>query len=188
MKGYYTIEVRDKEGKLLSRERRKSRSYVQQWNELVCVQVGQKAALSMKDTGGTDRDITTNGYNFAVTGGVGADSLGVVVGTGSTAVTIADYALAVKCDEGTGANQLNYLACTVSDPTVLAPSCSFTILRSALNNSGSTITVAEIGVYMLGRYGTTSYYFLAIRDVLTTTQTVPDGGAITVVYTLKVTV
>lgn len=185
---FFTIEVRDKEGKLLKRIRRKSRSYVQQWNELVCAQVGQKDDLSMKDTGGVARAINSHAVNFRVTAAITQVTYGIVVGTGSAAVAIDDYALATMCDEGTGENQLNYYACTVSDPSVSAPDCSFTITRSAINNSGAPIVVAEIGLNMTAYDTLTPYYFLGIRDVLVSSVEVPDGGAITVVYTIKVTV
>lgn len=188
MKGYYTIEVKNKEGKLLKRIKRKSRSFVQQWNELVAVQLGFKTDLSIKDTGGADRDIDYNEANFKATAAAADDTFGIVVGTGSTAVTIADYALDTICAEGTGADELNYHACSVGDPSVAGSDCSFTVTRSAINSSGSAITIAEIGLQLLGYDGEVGYYFLAVRDVLAEGVEVPDGGAISVVYTLKVTV
>lgn len=188
MKGYYVIEVRDRNGKLRRRFRRKSHSYVQQWNELICVQVGYKLNLSIKDTGGTDRDVDKNLTTLQSNAPAANADYGIVVGTGNTAVTISDYALETICAEGTGTNQLNYQACTIADASVSGSECSFTVTRSAINNSGITITVKEIGLYCLGHDGIAGRYFLGLRDVLASTVDVPDGGAITVVYTIKVSV
>ena len=188
MKVYYTVEVRDKEGKLLKRLRRRSRSYVRQWNDIICVQMCPSTNRTIKDTGGVNRT-TINSDNLGAEPGAGALTRGIIVGIGSTAVSISDYALGTECVEGTGADQLNYLAQTYTAPAVSGSECSFTTTRVANNNSGNTVTVTEIGIYVLAvDSGSTSRIFLGIRDVLASSQAVPDGGAITVVYTLKVTV
>lgn len=184
---YYSVEARDRYGKLLKREKRKSRSYVQQWNELVCVQAGRKTSFSIKDIDGVDQAVNYDEGNFYMTGQLNVTNWGIVVGTGVTAVTISDYALAALCANGTGENQLLYLEGTVADAAVVGSDCSFTNTRIALNNSGATITVGEIGVHVVGTTNG-SDYFLVIRDVLASSIEVPDGGAITVVYTIKVTV
>ena len=48
---FYTVEVTDKEGHILQLIEAPSRSYVQQWNQVVNVQAKQ-TALTIKDTGG----------------------------------------------------------------------------------------------------------------------------------------
>lgn len=187
MKGtYYTVEIRDKKGKLLSREKHKSRSFVQQWNELISTHI-RNASLSIKDTGGTDRTITRHANTFLAEAGGGTASYGISVGRGSTPVAISDYALETPCGEGTGANQLDYQAMLSTAPSVSGSDCSFTLTRSAINSSGSTITVTEVGLQVAADDGTTRY-FLVIRDVLGSSRDIPDGGWITVVYTIKVTV
>ena len=60
-----------------------------------------------------------------------------------------------------------------------------------INNSGSTITgIKEIGVYVQTRRVTNGimgpYSMLGFRDVLPSAMYIPDGGAITVTYTIKV--
>lgn len=185
---FYTIEIRDREGKLLKRFKRKSRSFVQQWNELICVHCGNKSDFSIKDTGGTDRDIDPQSNTLAIFPTASQVNGGIVCGRGSTAVTISDYTLETLCAEGTGTNQLQHQATVIGDAAVSGSDCSFTVTRSAINSSGAAITVTEIGIYVIGWDGTAARYFLGIRDVLAEGIEVPDGGAITVVYTIKVTV
>ena len=184
---YYTVEVRDREGKLLKREKRKSRSYIKQWNELVCVQCRQDT-VTIKDTGGTNRTITKQAFNLVMAAAATVVTYGIRVGRGSTAVTISDYALETPCAQGTGANAFEHQACTVTAPSVVGSSSSFPVKRICYNNSGATITVTEVGIYVGGHDGTSAYGFLGIRDVLVSSVDVPDGGGITVTYTIKVTV
>jgi len=188
MKAYFTIEVRDRYGKLLRRIRRKSHSYVQQWNEMVCVQVGGKTSFSMKDTGDTDRDVDANVVNFAAYGTEAVATYGIVIGTGDTAVTISDNKLEAQIAQGTGAGQMYHYVCTVADASVSGSDCSFTLTRVIGNQTAATIVVKEIGIYIGGHDGTTTRFFLGVRDVLASSISVPAGGAITVVYTIKVSV
>lgn len=86
--------------------------------------------------------------------------------------------------EGTAPDQLTHLAMLSTPASIVGPECSFSITRAMVNNSSATITgIREIGAYM--RMG--SYYGLAFRDILPGSVSVPDGGAITVTYILKVT-
>ena len=187
---YYQIEVRDREGKLLKRERRKSRSFVQAWNKILYVLTSCLNLAGVVDTSGTSQTV------LAIQGGTlrcdaaAADATnGVVVGTGTTAVSISDTALGTIIANGSGAGQLNYLAVTFGAPSVSGSSCSFTVQRIANNGSGASITVTEIGIYCkAANLGGTVIYLLTIRDVLASSLAVPNGGAITVTYTIKVTV
>lgn len=182
---YYTVEVRDREGKLLKHIRRKARSFVQAYNQILYAQMAQ-ASTTIKRTAGTDTTVGPHANSLAVNAAAADYLFGIVVGRGSTAVTISDYWLQTICLEGSGTNEVNYQAVSLTAPSVVGSSCSFTVTRSAINTSGATITIAEIG--LIGKGTSTPYYFLLVRDVLVSTIDVPDGGAITVVYTIKVTV
>jgi len=184
---YFTITVKDREGKLLKCIRRKSYSYLKQWNELVCAQAKYDEAVSIKNTDGVNKSVAFYNVSLGMTADAADVRWGNVVGRGSTAVAIDDYKLETLCTEGTGENQLSYLACTVGASSVVASSASFEISRSALNLSGAAITVTEIGIIARG-YDAGIHSFQVIRDVLASSVEVPDGGAISVVYTLKVTV
>ena len=107
------------------------------------------------------------------------------VGKGTTAVAIDDYALESPCEEGTGTDEFNHQAMGKTEPSVIGSTCSFTVTRAMVNNSGATISgIREIGSYVRGY----DWYFLGFRDVLGGPVSIPDGGAITVTYTLSVTV
>ncbi len=179
----YVVEVTDREGRVLRRIEAPSRSFVEQWNKVINVQARQTAS-TIKDTGGVDRSVASSTNNLRIQAAAGVITYGIRVGKGSAAVTISDYQLETPLTEGVGVDQLNHLLSTYTAPSVDGADCSFTIRRSMINNSGATISgVWELGAYM--RMG--SYYGLAFRDVLGGSVDVPDGGAITVEYTLKVT-
>jgi hypothetical protein len=142
------------------------------------------AAVTLKDITGAENSATRQGTTFRVSGPLGDDEIGPVVGTGDTAVTITDYALGAQIAEGTGAGQMEHLGTTISAVTVAAPYASFTVSRTITNNSGTTITVKECGLYC---WTTTSQVQLAmiLRDVLGAPLDVVDGGSITVDYTIR---
>ncbi len=182
---YYTIEVRDREGKLLKRLKRKAHSYLKAYNQILYNHYSS-ASQSVKDTGGTDRSIARNASDFVSGAAIGNDDRGIIIGTGTTAVTISDYQVETKIDEGTASGQMEYQVVTVTAPSVSGSSISFTVKRTTTNNSGATITVKETAIYCYG--GGTTYHFCIVRDVLVSTVDVPDGGSITVTYTMEHTV
>lgn len=179
---WYSVVVRDRHGKIVSRERRKAKSFLKQWNQLVYTHMAQ-AALDIVDTGGTPRSISAHANNFKMNAAAGTTTYGTRVGTGNTAVVIDDYALETPIAEGVGAGQMEHLVCTVSTSVVSAPNCSHIVSRSVVNNSGLEITVREAGIYM----ATATNFLCATRDVFGAPQAVPDGGSIVVNWTLRVT-
>jgi len=181
---WYAIVTRDRYGKVVSRERRKSHSFLKQWNQLVYVQMAQ-SALNITDTGGTPRSISPHANNFRMDAGAGVTASGIRVGTGATAVAIDDYALGTPIAEGIGVDEMEHLVCTIAASVVAAPSCSYVVSRSIVNNSAAEITVREAAIYMI--MGSTPYYGCATRDVFVTPQAVPIGGAITIDWTIQVT-
>ena len=180
---WYAIVTRDRYGKVVARERHKSRSFLKAWNQLVYVQVHDRVE-TITDTGGVGQGISDHENNFGMAG-VGT-TYGIRVGTGNTPVDIEDCALETPIDPGVGPDQMEHLVCTVATSVVAAPSCSFLVSRSIVNNSGGVITVREAGIYM--KIGTLPWYGCGIRDVLDTPQAVPDGGAITIDWTIGVTI
>lgn len=185
---YYTVESRDKKGKLLRRFTRRSRSFLKQWNQLVYVHWSQTSNYKIKDILGVENDTDSNSRTMDCLSGIGYDNVGLVCGTGDTAVTISDYQLETQIAEGTGAGQLEHQAPSFTAPAVVGSECSFTYRRVFINSSGATITVKEIGIYCMAYDGTTPYQVMDVRDVLTSSIDVPDGGSLTVTYTVKAVV
>jgi len=184
----YTVEVRDKEGRVIQRISAPSRSYVEQWNQIINYHVAQ-AFQSITDVFGVPR-ASSSGWaeSLDASAAIGDDSHGIRVGKGTTAVAIDDFALETPLGEGVGVDDFNHQAMTFTVPAVVGPTCSFTIKRIMVNNSGATISnIREIGCYVKFWAGATRFG-LGFRDVLPGGVTVPDGGSITVTYTIAATV
>ncbi len=186
----YSVEVRDKEGRVIQRISAPSRSYVEQWNQLINVQCMGAAAETLKDTNGDVwADVPKYATNFASGAPIGDTGYGLRVGKGFTAVAIDDFALETPLEEGTGVDEFEHQAMTWTDPAVVGPTSSFTMKRIFVNNSGAPISgIRELGLYHMFRGGGGVKYALGFRDVLPGGVTVPDGGSITVIYTIAVTV
>ncbi len=180
------VEVTDREGKVLQRISAPSRSFVRQWYDAMTAQFDNRSQ-TIKDTGGATTSASPHAYTLRVKPTVATETrFGHRVGKGTTAVTISDYALGTPLEEGTGLDNFEHQAVTYGKPAVVGSTCSFWLRRSMFNGSGSTITgIKEIGLYA---YCSASKFMLAVRDVIPSGVSVPDGGAITVTYTFKVTV
>jgi len=177
----YEVIVTDKHGKVIDREAGVSRSWLVAYNKGL-MGTFSGSAQTIVDIGGVGRtqDIT---YSFFSSQGLANyDNYGAVIGTGNTAVTVSDYKLDAQIGHGTGAGQMLYLAGSVSSPTVSASASSFTNTRQFINVSGDSITVREIGIY---GYIKSPYYGCYVRDVLGAAKVIPDGGAMTVIYTIS---
>ncbi|MBA7682968.1 hypothetical protein ES703_91324 [subsurface metagenome] len=179
---WYSVVVRDRHGKVISREHRRARSWLRQWNELIFLKVTQ-VAMSTTFTDGVSRPQVLKIWDFRLTGA----GEGLVIGTGDTAPTINDYAMETLIADGTGVGQMSYQSCTVADSVVSAPHCSFLVARAFINNSGGLITVRESGIYSYCGAAAGTGKVCSIRDVFAVVQGVPNGGAISVDYTLRVT-
>lgn len=182
----YTLEVRDKEGRVIERISAPSRSYVEQWNQLVNIQAQAGLGKLVRATDGLEWSGNRSTWALSARGAVADVALGTRVGKGTTAVAIDDYAIETPLGEGVGLDEFNHQAVTFTVPAVVGPTCSYTIKRILINNSGATISgIREIGVYT-DRGSARSY--LLFRDVLPSAVYVPHGGSITVTYTVAVTV
>ena len=181
----YLVEVRDKKGRVLQRISAPSRSFVQQWNQLINLQARQTNS-TLRLTDGTTFSIAVGAGNLIIKAAIGVTTYGFRVGKGFTPVAIDDFALETPLAEGVGVDEFNHQLCDFSSaPAVVGGTSSFGLRRIFVNNSGATISgIREIGAYMrmAAKFG------LAWRDVLPGGVTVPDGGSITVTYTLAATV
>ncbi|MBA7533605.1 hypothetical protein ES705_25846 [subsurface metagenome] len=181
----YTVEVRDKEGRVIHRVSAPSRSYVEQWNQIVCGHVGQHSVPCL-DTNGVESSAANQEEALDVTAGIGDVTHGIRIGKGTTAVAIDDYALETPLGEGTGTDEFNHQVVTFTEPSVVGSTCSFALRRTMINISGATISdIKEIGCYVRI---SASRYAMGFRDVLPSAVYVPHSGSITVTYTIKVTV
>jgi hypothetical protein len=110
--------------------------------------------------------------------------MGIRVGTSNAAVAIGQNALQVPIVQGVGAGQMEHLAQTFNFVGVAGSQCSFETQRVFVNNSGAPIAVREAAIYMEVYYPTTAAYIMAARDLIS--EDVPDGGSVTVTYTIRI--
>jgi len=198
----YEVEVRDKNGKLISRHHSKSHSWLKQFIQMMMAewqyahQGGTPTAVSITDETGTGRNMPPtystlyqNGA-WAINAPANSSEYGVKVGGGDAPNTLSTYVLASPISHGTGSGQLVYGTHTIE--SVINPSgndLTFRVTRVFTNNSGASVTVKEIGI-ATKRYdqGGTARTFLFVRDVLSSPSSVPDGATLTIRYTVKITV
>ena len=102
-------------GKILRQDSRKSESFVQQFLQMLYIQMSllnAAAAMSVRDTGNTLRNVYWYGVNGSgtmhldVLDAAADANYGIVVGTGNTAPTISDYKLQTLIAHGVGAGAM----------------------------------------------------------------------------------
>ena len=178
--------IRRADGTLKEHQVKKSESYVRQFFDLQIV-----------DVAGARRDVAVSSLNFDCAAVANIDSYGVVVGVGSNAPTISDYALQTRISHGVSAGQLQYGGVAFGLPTCNLTTSHFTVTRDFANSSGNPIAVYEIGLYVKGdmpvllkdstsrgndSYSPTVMYFCTIRDVIGAGINILNGETLTVNY------
>jgi len=145
-------------------------------------------SLNLLDVTGTNRASpwAFSGYELRINSERNDDSYGPVVGTGTDAVTINDYALKTKITHGTGAGQMEHGKTEIIPISVSGYEAFFNYTRPFTNKSGSSITVNEVGLYVNYRSQTWTYLFA--RDVISGGVSVLDGKIFTVNYKMSVSV
>lgn len=191
----YNYLIKDKNGKTLKKSRElRSHSFVKQFNQFLFYCSSGNYNQTMYDTTNTLRTFQRwMGVNLTVAFGIhtgGGDSnSGLVVGTGTNAVTINDYNLQTKVVEGSGSGQLQHSSMVYGAPTTNATGSAFRITRDFTNNSGGNITLNEIGIIAYGYDDSSTYrYFLFIRDILSPSITVNNLTTLTINYNMKTTI
>jgi hypothetical protein len=186
------LERQDKFHHVLERREVKSRSWLLKLMQFVYIMSGYNSntLANIKDITNINRTLhTLISSNLQVTASPGGapaipigsfpgyvcyvmgENLGIVVGSGVTALSTADYALATKIDHGRGAGQILHGGTEVFGLTFTNPNGQFTIQRYFTNNSGGAITINEIGIYSAGEG---QYSFCIYRDLVSPAVVVAD--------------
>jgi hypothetical protein len=186
-----TIEIKNKNGQLISYEKKEANSYVKCFIDFLYSCLSNSQVASVKDQDGIDRTIyystSAIGSNWLAQPGAGTTNIGIVVGTGTNAVTIADYKLQIQIAHGTGSGQLSYGAATFGAPSTIGTTRKFTMLRSFANSSGGDITIHEVGIYLrIQDSSNVDRYFCIDRTL--STKLISTGATATVTYTIGATV
>jgi len=193
----YEVEVRDKNGKLLSHEKGICKSFVANFISWLSIWFSittpntEASAININDTGNSSRAIPIQGsayqgYYGTFSGAIGVTAFGIVIGSGNTPTTISDIALTTLITHGTGAGQLVYNAQTQEPVSVVAPNAGVRATRTFTNNGSASVTAYEFGWYF-SQYDTTGSqrFFCMMHDLFTTPQTVPVGATMTVRYKIS---
>jgi hypothetical protein len=157
-------------------------------NSLVtaCIQIlriqFENLATPIVDTSGTGTARGTYGTAFAANAGAAANLFGVMVGSGTNAVSLTDNKLQTLITHGTGATQVSYGAVSFTNPATVDTTRSFTVARAFTGNASAAVTVNEIGLYV--KEGG-NYYFCIDRTL--NTFIIPKSTAKTVTYTIGIT-
>lgn len=178
----------DKNGKVFGEREFEANSLVKGFITFLACQLGL-SAQTYESISGYTRSTSGGDYNLNVGYGNYGEKLGIVVGTGTNAVAIDDIALQIPIINGSGAGELQYSNMEqVSNFQVSGSNCYYEIRRAFTNNSGSDITINEIGIYV-GMYTApiTDNYRMCIDRTLQTT-TVTNGNGKVITYKFQVSV
>jgi hypothetical protein len=194
-KAVVEFEVRDKDGKLIQKGKFPAKSWVgniirllnalwKVWTSPSSYTRYVYTTLSvLLDTTNTARPLKLFAESSGTFGGAapaGDISAGILVGTSDTPVSLAQTNLLGLIANGTGSGQLSYGATVVEDLTI-DTTYYFKIIRTFTNNSGASITVREIGLFLKPHENS----FMFARDVPASPITVPNGSTLTLRYIIS---
>ena len=173
LKLYLECEVRDKNGKLLSKYKKESESLLKNFMimlqtmfniQILSTEIGFDVVteynVTVKDTSGLSKTVTLGAYMRNQYRGYGYitflpmcmnaqqndDTYGIQVGSSPASVSRDDYMLGGKILSGSGNGQLAYGVTTVEIPDGTPPDTVFRVIRTFTNNTSDNITVYEIGL------------------------------------------
>lgn len=194
LRAYLTVVVRDRD-RIIYGKRQRVRSFLSNWVKalygLMTIRVDQ-SAVYVVNTGGVSREYpylcAVSVPVFKVNSGEGDSSFGIKFGSGTTPPTVDDYNLESPIEHGTSSGQLYYYSTSVYYE-VLSDRVKLYISRSANNQSGSPITVSEVGVIFNYSYNNAGVCLptkvLILRDLIDPAITLDVGQTISVTYTLE---
>lgn len=172
----------DKDGNIIGETEHEANSLVNGFVASLLNQMSQTNLANVKDTSGTNRLMGISNYVFRTTAAAADATFGILFGRGTTAVSSDDYSLVTPITEGTGANQLNHSLVTFdSGLTTSGSNIYFQIYRTATNNTGSTITIEEVG--LVEKSGS-NYLFLIDRTL--STKAILAGNGTTCTYKIQI--
>lgn len=169
----YGVDAWDAQGRHLAHREDVSRSLLRNFSRMLRTFILNPAAGTLKFTDATN--VLRNFNQFSGTDPIGGTAL-AGIGTGSTAVTPADYNYAVFVAE-----------IAVGETLVDEPAAGAQTWRNYGNLTlASATAVTEIGLRQLWKVSTTGYSTMFARDVIAAVS-VPAGGTIQVRYDWTVT-
>jgi len=188
----YRVVVRDAQGRVKRIEEAPSKSFILNFLYLWWLNLNLNNTDSISAVNSSGQQTTTPlgqpQFWYEAFGGYSAPYSGIQVGSGTSALSASSPYLESLILSGTGSGQLSYGYNTATSPLLSSNPGTMTITRTFTNNSGGSVTVGEIGLATNQATTTENVYdaVLLIHDVLSSAASVPNGGTITVTYTLQV--
>lgn len=195
----YSVEttIKDKDGNIIDKDSFPFQSFNYNFLYLMAYNlVGTDNATTIKTTSnGADPSATCSTAD--VLAAATADTYGIQVGLNDytsgynpaiavSGSSVGSWALRHKIAHGTTSGQLSYGAVTADSLDLSGGITSFS--RSFTNSSGSSITVAEVG--LVGKDNTSDYYLIARdtqeKDLTNISKTVADGQTLIVSYKMSI--
>jgi len=201
---YLTAIVRDSEGRVVKVHRQRSHSPTANF-------IGLMLPLTYFNVTGNSYTLTNTGgstYSYkpapyasiqCISYPINATNyptylLMIQVGSGQQSNPYSAHSLAAPIANGSGTGQLVYGQPSVpSNITVSGSSAYFTVSQTFNNNSGSTITITEVGIILNLQFTNTNNSantnfggVLVWYDALSSSISVPNGGSVTIYYTFTV--
>jgi len=179
----WSLEVKNKWGRVLTYRTEPSHSYVRAFIDWLYAHFSQVGVALVPDTLGVNRTIA-NAASLNPLGPNNNSLYGPVLGTGSNAVAITDNALQTQIVHGVGAGQLDHELTAGLGLVTAGSTRSFEYRRLFVNASGGVITANECGIY----FTSGTFYFCAVRDLVSGGVAIPNGGTATLIYTISISV
>ena len=172
---FWTLDVFDKDGRLIRRHRQRSHSWtrnaynalfqglsgamakdqtfgagllsMKRFNSQVKPAIGDDYFICMgSDQNGNTRCTAEGSLYCTFLAAAAFDGCGIQVGSGTDAESFEDYVLQTQILEGSGAGQLNHVASELPAVTYAALTLTNTLIRYFNNNSGGNIDVNEVAL------------------------------------------
>jgi hypothetical protein len=189
IRAYLKVKVIDENGKCTYYRRYRSRSFVANFLRVLFTNLSEQSVNNLNTSGGS---YSISRYDsMAVSDGSNDSSYGILIGSGTSAPTIIDSNLSQVISNGAGVGQMQYGAVSVTGAVTNTSTNSgyITVTRTLTNNSGSSITVSEVGLvaWSSNQAEQTNQFYLIIHDLLPSPITVPNGSSLSLSYEIQVT-
>ncbi len=158
--------------------------FLKGWIASIYSNFANASFIGLLDTAGASQDLTANQNQGDIQRNAGSTNQGIAVGTGNTAVDVADNAIETIINSGVSTGQLIYGPVAIGPMEVDADGAiSWNISRSFQNRSGGSITVEEIGLQH--RLVTTGGIKIFLLDRTLSTNVLADNARLLVTYTIS---
>jgi hypothetical protein len=188
VKAYLKIKVIDENGKCTYYRRYRSRSFVANFLRQLFTNLSGQGINNVNTSGGSYGISYVD--NIIVADGSNDSHYGILIGSGTSAPSIIDSNLSQVISNGASVGQMQYGAVSVTGAVTNTSTNTgyITVTRTFTNNSGSSITVSEVGlVAWSGNFGIqTNQFYLIIHDLLPSPITVPNGSSLSISYEIQV--